>query len=90
METVSAFHLHIAGQIETATFELGARCARLFARYDLVAGADWELVSGVTTGVTQCAAARDDPSSGAAVVVFNMPVEVMYRATNPHGCEYAV
>lgn len=85
-DNASSFHLNILGQIELATFPLGAPSSQLFARFDIVAGADWELLSGVATGVTQCAAARDDPGSGAAVVVFNMPVEVMFRATNPHGC----
>lgn len=88
MDSDSAFHLHIVGQIEAARFVLGAPSRQLFARFDFVAGADWQLVSGVATGVTQCAAGRDDPSCGEEVVVFNMPVELMYKATNAHGCEY--
>lgn len=88
MDTDNAFHVSILGQIETATFPLGAPCAQLFARFDIVAGADWELLSGVATGITQCATARDVPNGGDAVVVFNMPVEAMFKAMNPHGCRF--
>lgn len=66
-------------------FPIGCDTSKLFCRYDIMAGPDWELVSGLSTGITQYA---DVGSGRFEEIVFNMPIEVMYKSTNPYGCKY--
>lgn len=82
METDSNFFINIIGQIESCSYPYGAGVsASLFCRYEITAGPDWQLVSGATNGVTQSSA-----TNKRGQVVFNMPIEVMYKSTNPYGC----
>lgn len=83
MSVESFFYLNILGEIQSAQFPLGADGSGLFVRYDVVAGDDWEIVSGVKSGITQCA------NSGriSDEIVFNMPIECTFKSTNIHGCE---
>ena len=83
-ETDNCFYINIIGQIESCYFPLGLS-SKLFCRYDIQAGADWELVSGQASGVTQCSSAS---SGNRQNIVFNMPIEIMYKSINPHGCKY--
>lgn len=80
--TDNCFYINIIGQIESGWFPVGFVGSKVFCRYDVSAGPDWELVSGMTTGVTQLA------TSGKRMeeIVFNMPLEIMYKSTNPYGC----
>lgn len=82
----SYFNIFITGTLESAVFPLGPEASDIFCRFESVAGPDWELVSGVKNGITQCASNRNgnfnDP------IVFNMPIELTYRSTNVFGCEY--
>lgn len=78
------FHLNVTGQIKHAHFPLGPDGGALFCRYDVIAGPDWELISGLKCGITQCAM----PGKRAEIVTFNMPIEFTFKSTNPYGCEY--
>uniref|UniRef100_A0A904A650 B9 domain-containing protein 1 n=1 Tax=Anopheles quadriannulatus TaxID=34691 RepID=A0A904A650_ANOQN len=80
-ESESFFHLTVTGQLESAHFPMGPDGGGLFCRYDIVAGPDWELVSGLRSAVTQSARTESDYRT----VVFNMPVEFTMKSINPHG-----
>lgn len=80
----SFFHLTVTGQIKNAYFPLGPDSSNLFCRYDVVTGPDWELVSGLKSGITQCAMAGPRME----YVTFNMPIEFTFKSTNPFGCKY--
>lgn len=77
----SYFHLAVSGQLESAYFPMGPDSGALFCRYDVVAGPDWELVSGMRSGITQSA----KPEGDYRTVVFNMPLEFTMKSTNPYG-----
>lgn len=80
METENYFHISVTGQIESAYYPLSPD-KNLFCRYDVVAGSDWELISGLKSGVTQTSSA----GSWSNKVVFNMPIEFTFKSTNPFG-----
>lgn len=80
------FYLNIIGEIQSANFPLGADGNGVFIRYDIVAGGDWELVSGVKSGITQCANSGKFNDE----IVFNMPIECTLKSTNVFGCKYFV
>ncbi|XP_052861976.1 B9 domain-containing protein 1 [Anopheles bellator] len=80
-ESESFFHLTVTGQLESAYFPMGPDGSGLFCRYDIVAGPDWELVSGLQSAVTQSARTESDYRT----VVFNMPIEFTMKSTNPYG-----
>lgn len=84
MEASEYFFINITGQIDFAYYPIGFDGRKLFCRYDVVAGPDWELVSGFSSGVTQNASVGQCNDK----VVFNMPIEMMFKSTNPFGCEY--
>lgn len=84
MEASEYFFINIIGQIDYAYYPIGFDGQKLFCRYDVVAGPDWELVSGFSSGVTQNASVGETNDK----VVFNMPVEMMFKSTNPFGCEF--
>lgn len=84
MDTNNYFYINVIGQIETCWFPIGCDTSKLFFRFDILAGPDWELVSGLNTGISQYA---DVGYSSFEEIVFNMPIEVMYKSTNPYGCK---
>ncbi|XP_055602494.1 B9 domain-containing protein 1 [Uranotaenia lowii] len=77
----SFFHLAVTGQLHSAYFPMGPDGGNLFCRYDVIAGPDWELISGMRSGITQSASGSGDYRR----VVFNMPLEFTLKSTNPHG-----
>lgn len=83
METDNIFHLNISGQIESAYFSIKPDSKTIFCRYDIVSGSDWELISGLKSGVTQNSSAGNDSKK----IVFNMPLEFTFKSTNPYGCK---
>lgn len=83
MEANEYFFKNITGHIDYANFPIGFDGSNLFCRYDVVAGPDWQLISGMSCGITQNAS----PGKRIDKVVFNMPLELMYKSTNPYGCK---
>lgn len=83
MDTDNCLHLSVTGQIESCYFPIGCNSSRIFCRYDITAGPDWEIISGMSSGVTQISCAGDRIED----IVFNMPLEIMYQSTNPFGCK---
>ena len=84
MSIENFFYLNILGEIKSAKFPLGPDGSGLFTRYDFVAGDDWEIVSGVRSGISQCA----NSGRNSDEIVFNMPVECTFKSTNIHGCKF--
>lgn len=84
MEASEYFFINVTGQIDCAYYPIGFDGQKLFSRYDIVAGHDWELVSGFSSGVTQSASVGETNEK----VVFNMPIEMMFKSTNPFGCRF--
>ena len=57
---------------------------KFISRFDVVVGADWEIVSGIKSGITQYASSS---TSEFEEVVFNMPIECTFKSTNIYGCK---
>lgn len=83
MSVENFFFLNVLGEIQLTEFPLGAYGSGLYIRYDVVAGEDWEMVSGVKSGITQCA----NNGSNSDQTIFNMPIEFTFKSTNIHGCK---
>lgn len=82
MDSDNNFFINVIGQIESCSYPYGGfASSTLFCRFEISAGPDWQLVSGATNGVTQ-----NSTADRRGQVVFNMPIEVMYKSTNPYGC----
>lgn len=86
MSVENFFYLNVLGEIKAAEFPLGPGGSGIFVRYDIVAGDDWEMVSGVKAGITQCA----NGSRASDSIVFNMPIECTFKSTNIHGCKFVL
>lgn len=84
MVSEKQFYIAVSGQLKHAFFPLGTDSSNLFCRYDIVTGPDWEQISGLRSGITQCA----QTGSRMEYVTFNMPLEFSFKSTNPHGCKY--
>lgn len=83
MSIETFFYLNILGEIKSANFPLGSYGSGIFCRYDIIAGDDWELVTGIKMGITQCANAGKYSED----IVFNMPLECTFKSTNIFGCK---
>ncbi|XP_059608388.1 B9 domain-containing protein 1 [Phlebotomus argentipes] len=82
MDFEKHFHLSVFGQLESVFLPLGCDSKAVYCRYEILAGPDWELVSGARTGITQsCSASRQRFQE----ISFNMPLEFTYKSTNPFG-----
>ncbi|XP_017475523.1 PREDICTED: B9 domain-containing protein 1 [Rhagoletis zephyria] len=81
--TASYFNIFITGQIEAMEFPLGPNAAEVFCRYEVVAGPDWELVSGVQNGISQTASNKSGYFKDK--IVFNFPLEWTFKSTTPFG-----
>lgn len=79
MNTPSDFHLMVTGQIRSGDLN-GAD--NLYCRYTLVYGNDWSIAHGPDTGLSQIAH-RGNSVNGS--VVWNFPIDVTFRSTNPFG-----
>lgn len=76
--------LNISGQIDFVEYPIQFGKSNLFCRYDLIIGRDWQIVSGVSSGISQNACER---SSSNGKIVFNMPFEVTLKSKNIFGCK---
>ncbi|XP_037939747.1 B9 domain-containing protein 1-like [Teleopsis dalmanni] len=81
--TASTINIFISGQLESAIFPMGPDADEIFCRYEVVAGADWELVSGCQNGITQTASNKCGHYNDK--IVLNMPIEITFKSTSPHG-----
>lgn len=77
-----AFMLSAIGQIEYAEI-LAANGTNWYCKYEFVAGVDWKVVGGLEAGLSQIVTVGTNGEK----IVFNLPMEIMYRSSNPFGCE---
>lgn len=76
-----SFLIFISGQIEWVDV-LAAAGSTWHCKYEFVAGSDWKIIGGLEAGLSQTASIVRNGDR----VVFNLPIEVIYKSTNPHGC----
>lgn len=77
-----SFLLSISGQIEYADV-LAANATSWHCKYELFSGVDWKVVGGLEAALSQIV----NVGTNGEKVVFNLPIEVVYKSTNPFGCE---
>lgn len=75
----------LAGQVVCLEVLAGAG-SRWHCKYEFVHGADWRCVGGVQAGLSQIANVVQNGEK----VVLNLPIQIVFRSTNPYGCEYWV
>ncbi|CAF1631913.1 unnamed protein product [Adineta ricciae] len=75
----TSFLVFVNGAIENAEVN---DYDELYLRFSYVIGKDWEICSGLDEGTTQIAHKSVQVGSK---IVFNFPLEVTFRATNPFG-----
>jgi len=77
----SVFLLTISGQIESAEFP---EFDDIFCKYSFVCGQDWYVTCGLEEGISQVAK-KSLYYSESSNFVFNHPLDVAFKTTNPHG-----
>lgn len=78
-----SFLLSATGQLEYAEI-LAANGTNWHCKYDFVAGTDWKIIGGLEAGLSQIV----NIGTNGEKVVFNLPIEIVYKSTNPFGCKY--
>lgn len=78
----SVFLLTINGQIESAEFP---EFDDIFCKYSFVCGQDWSITSGLEEGISQIAKRSLYHSESTSKFVFNHPIDVSFKSTNPFG-----
>lgn len=59
---------------------------RLYCRYSFSCGPDWEVVHGVSMGVSQIGRRGvSRPRDGGDAIALNFPIEMAWTSTSPHG-----
>ncbi|KAJ1461500.1 B9 domain-containing protein [Pelagophyceae sp. CCMP2097] len=74
----SGFYIVVNGQIESAEFAEDD----LYVRYGFSFGADWTIVDGVETGLSQIARKNTGADQ---TVVWNFPIDIAFKSTNAFG-----
>lgn len=80
-----AFLISVSGQIEYIDILAGAGSS-WHCKYEFVAGTDWKIVGGLEAGLSQIANVVVNGDK----IVLNLPVEIIYKSTNPYGCKYCI
>ena len=85
----------VTGQIESAISSTGSLNDHLYCRYSFSYGADWEVVHGVSVGLSQIGrrGMRLGNNGGGAfmghddgnAIAWNFPIEISFQSTSPHG-----
>ena len=58
----------------------------LYCKFSFVHGQDWVVTSGLEEGISQITKKSCDERQ---LFVWNFPLEIAYKSTNPHGCKYS-
>lgn len=83
MASDGTFLVCFSGQLEFIDLTAAAGSA-WHCKYEIIAGPDWQAISGLESAVSQTANIVVNGDK----IVFNLPVEVTYKSTNPYGCKY--
>jgi B9 domain-containing protein 1 len=93
----TSFFVMITGQIESAISSTASLNDHLYCRYSFSYGPDWEVVHGVSVGLSQIGrrgpplrnngggCAFDGYDEGNSAIVWNFPIEISFQSTSPHG-----
>ncbi|KAL3780813.1 hypothetical protein ACHAWO_004459 [Cyclotella atomus] len=86
-ESTSSFFVMVTGTIESVT---SLASNELYCRYTFAYGPDWEVVHGVSMGLSQIGRcgivkSRDASEDGSNTIVWNFPIEISFQSTNPFG-----
>ncbi|KAL7470737.1 hypothetical protein ACHAXS_010993 [Conticribra weissflogii] len=89
----NSFFLMITGHIESAHYATStAPTDQLYCRYSFSYGPDWEVVHGVSMGLSQIARQglilggyENFSSHKNNATVWNFPIEISFQSTSPHG-----
>jgi B9 domain-containing protein 1 len=57
----------------------------LYVKHTVVYGSAWNILSGAPNGISQLSLARKDGFAAVPHFVFNLPVDISFRSSNPHG-----
>uniref|UniRef100_A0A673VAQ4 B9 domain-containing protein 1 n=1 Tax=Suricata suricatta TaxID=37032 RepID=A0A673VAQ4_SURSU len=79
----SVFLLMVNGQVESAQFP---EYDDLYCKYCFVYGQDWAPTAGLEEGISQITSKSQDMRQA---LVWNFPIDVTFKSTNPYGCESA-
>lgn len=79
--TAGTFLLSVTGQIEFVDDILPAAGTTWHCKYEFVTGTDWKIVAGLEAGLTQSVTIVTNGEK----IVFNMPLETVFKSTNPYG-----
>jgi len=75
----SSFLVSVSGQIESAHF-IGID--NIYCKYSFKYGNDWTVASGTEDGISQITRKSGDEKQ---LFVWNFPLEIALRSTNPFG-----
>lgn len=78
------FLLSITGQIEFAEFILAPAGSSWHCKYELYHGPDWKIIGGLESGISQVSHIVRNCDK----IVFNLPLQVHFKTTNPFGCKF--
>lgn len=84
----SSFFVMITGHIESAKSSTSSLTDQLYCRYSFLYGPDWEIVHGVSIGLSQIGRQGMFTSNNEEwgnEIVWNFPIEISFRSTNPQG-----
>ena len=89
-QSSATFFVMVTGNIESVISSTSSLNDQCYCRYSFSYGPDWEVVHGVSMGlsqigrrgITRCHNSNDNSSS---VIVWNFPIEISFQSTNPHG-----
>ncbi|KAL7540420.1 hypothetical protein ACHAXR_012738 [Thalassiosira sp. AJA248-18] len=85
-QSSSSFFVMITGHIESARSSSFSVNDHLYCRYSFSYGPDWEVVHGVSMGLSQIGhQGLLSSDEGENVIVWNFPIEISFQSTNPQG-----
>ncbi len=78
-DRLAGFHVMLNGQVEAGEFQ---GMDNLYFKYSFNFGADWKILQGVDTGLSQISR----KASGADTsLVWNFPIDITFKSTNAYG-----
>ena len=90
-QSSSTFFVMVTGNIESVISSTSSINDQCYCRYTFSYGPDWELVHGVSMGLSQIGRRgitlnkRNGDDDGSNVIVWNFPIEISFQSSNPHG-----
>lgn len=84
----SSFFVMITGHVESAKSSTSSLTDQLYCRYSFQYGPDWEIVHGVSMGLSQVGrqgVMNPIDEDWGNEIVWNFPIEISFQSTNPYG-----